>query len=402
MKWAGEHKFGIWAFAVAVAFIPGIMSSALAGRWAVIAIGIPLVGQISFRFSPVIQATLAMGFAWAIASLMITPDVKDASLQLFFMILLIAVMGAASQVETLDGAMAGMCWGVGISSALCLFTILWGHPVVAQTSSYYAGLFFNSEVLTELAAPLLVWAICSRRWDLAAATVVPVLVNTSRVAALVVVLSLLYAYRPRSKWVWLAMMAGGAAVLGTLLWHYSMGNSKVGSALLRIFDWEWTALSITPSGRGIGWFRVTHMGEEFAHSDVLQAMAELGLGSLCFAVIPFYIFRNSRGTYAERAAFFAICIEMVISFPLHVPATAFLAALLTGYLASDRPVVRRVRLDGGIQDGADDQRYAAASGYGFGGGGFGNFMVPVRRAFEGLSSVGEGAGLRKGNNQCRR
>ena len=399
MKWADEHKYGIWAFAVATAFIPGIMSSAIVGRWAVIAIGIPLVGQISFKFPSVIQTALAMGLAWAATSLWITPDLRDGSLQLFFMFLLVGVMGAASQMKTLDDALAGMCWGVGVSSVLCWFALPfeWAHPLVAQTPSFYAGLFYNSEVLSELAAPLLIWAVVSKRWDLTAATVLPLIVNTSRVAIVVVILGLLYAYRPRSKRVW-AMVAGLAlAVLAAALWHYTTGPAKFGSAGLRLVDWMVTALAINPVGHGIGWFRITHAGEEFAHSDVLQAMAELGLGSLCFAVIPVYIFRNPGGTYAEREAFVAICIEIAISFPLHVPATAFLAALLAGYLAGDRPVILSVRLDGGIQDGADDQRHSPTPGRGFGRGRQRSFMVSVRRALEGLSPMGSARSLRQGN-----
>lgn len=398
--WLDKHKFGIWAFAVATAFIPGFMSSAIVGRWAVIAIGIPLVGQIGFRFPPLIQYALAMGLAWASASMLITPYPKDAILQLFFMFVLVGVMGAASQMKSLDDALSGLCLGVGVSSAFCFYALPfeWGHPLVTQIPNQYAGLFFNSEVLVELSAPLLVWSIVSRRWDLAAATVVPLLLNVSRISIFVVVVGLLYAYRPRSKRVWALAAIAGLAIMVAGVWHFTtIDSAKVGSAALRLLDWMVTAMAISPLGHGIGWFRITHGGEEFSHSDVLQSMAELGLGSLCFAVIPVYIFRRFGGSYAERAAFVVICIELLISFPLHVPATAFLAALLAGYLACDRAVVLRVQPDGGIQDGADGQPYSAVSRRGFGGGGRFNCMVSVRRAVAGLSPMGAEIGLRQGD-----
>ena len=74
MKWIAEHKFGIWAFLVAVAFVPNIMSAAIVGRWAIIAIGIPLVARIEFKFPFAIQFALAMGFAWSAASVLYAPD----------------------------------------------------------------------------------------------------------------------------------------------------------------------------------------------------------------------------------------------------------------------------------------------------------------------------------------
>lgn len=358
---SAEHRAGVWAFLVAVAFIHGIMSAAFAGRWAIIALGVPLVAQIEFKFSPFVRFCLAFGTAWAAVSLIATPDLRGGVFELFFLIVLVGVMGTASQLKSLGSALSGLCLGVGVSSLFCLSSIF-GHTLVDQGSSRFAGLFYNSEVLTELAAPLFVWAVVSRRWPMAACTVLPLFINGSRISVLAAAIALVYGCRSL-PWRYLASvaLAGGAAVLAMAL---SRDIWTLGSFGERVVFWISTAMAITPLGNGIGWYRASHLTQEFAHSDVLQAMAELGIGVACFAVIPVVIFWRDRGENAERAAFLALCVEMAISFPLHVPATAFLVALLAGYLVRDRGVVRVGTVDRRIHDGQDGGRASALSGVG--------------------------------------
>lgn len=362
MKWPAEHRAGVWGFLVAVAFIPGIMSAAFAGRWAVIALGVPLVAPIEFKFSPFVRFCLAFGTAWAAVSLIATPDLRGGAFELFFLIVLVGVMGAASQLESLEGALTGLCAGVGVSSLFCLSAMA-GYPLVDQVaSSTYAGLFYNSEVLTELAAPLFVWAVVSKRWPLAACTILPLLVNGSRISVIAVGIAALYAFRGMD-WRRLAIVASVAlaAIVAMLAYRYT---GTLGSIGQRIVMWVATGMAITPLGNGIGWYRAVHLSEEFAHSDILQAMAELGVGAVCWAAIPVLIFWRNRGENAERAAFVALCVEAAVSFPLHVPATAFLAAILAGYLVRDRSVVRMGAVDGRIHDGQDGGRHAAYRGVG--------------------------------------
>lgn len=382
----GRHRLGIWAFLVTVAFIPGLMSAAIVGRLAIIAIGIPVVGKISFRFPAAIQIALAMGMAWAAASLIITPDRLDGSFQFFIAIVLIGVMGIASQVETLDDALTGMCLGVGVSSLFCL-SALTGHRLVDQGSSGYAGLFYNSEILTELSAVLLVWAVVSRRPILVVMTVLPLLVNASRISIAAAVVALVYAYWPKS-WTGRSLLCLPLiAAAGTVLFITSEG-ARFGGAAQRAVMWLATAMAITPAGYGIGWYRASHLTEEFAHSDILQALAELGIGALCFAVVPVYALLMNRGDHAERAAFVVVCIELAVSFPLHVPANAFLAALLAGYLVRGRVPV----FGGGYHrrgyDGADGQWEGTVSGDHTVRGRLRSLMVSVRCQAEGVSALG--------------
>jgi hypothetical protein len=395
MKWIANHRFGIWGFLVAVAFIPGIMSSAYAGRWAVLALGVPLMGRIDFKFTTAVQTALALGFGYALASLMIVHDVRGGELELGFMLITIGVMSAAAHLETLSDVMTGLCLGVGVNSVFCLFG-LGGHPLVAQGSWSYAGLFYNSEVLTEFAAPLFVWALASRKWPMVALTVLPLLINGSRIAVLAAAVGLFYAYRALPWKYLLGIVVTLSAALVAVVVHRQ--GVVLGSVGQRIVIWLETAMAITPTGRGVGWFRSTHLAEEFAHSDVLQALSEFGIGALCFAVVPVVAFFRKRGTNAEIAAFVVICIEGIISFPLHVPSGVFLVAIVAGYLVRDGRVVRLVGYDGGILDGADDKpRFSDERGY-FGGSGRLGGAIPLRHSLEGLSALGSQNG---GGIPCR-
>lgn len=291
------------------------MSAAVVGRWAVIAMGVALVAPIRLKVPPVIQTALAMGLAWSAASLFITPDPMDGALQFFFMVVLIGAMGVASQAESLDDLMGGLCWGLALSSVFCL-TSLAGYRVFAEsgTDEGYAGLFYNREVLAEFAAPLLVWAIIKHRWFLATSAAVPLALNSSRISVAAAIMALAVAFWPRSNKARVALLVAATALMIAVVAYYTSRHDKIGTAIIRLAIWLQAVWSITPLGHGVGWYRFANV-EEFAHSDVLQAFTELGIGALCFALIPIYALLN-RGDHAERAAFIVICIELVVSFPL--------------------------------------------------------------------------------------
>lgn len=388
MTWLAAHKVGIWAFLVAAAFVPGLMSAAIVPRWAVIALGIPLVSQIRWQIPTALQLALLAGVAWSAASILRTLDPADSLLQFFFMLCLLAVMGVGSQLESLDQAISGLCWGLGLSSALCVATLVTGqHFVAYHHPDLIPGLFYNSEVLVEFAAPLVVWAAVKRRWWLVVTSIVPIAANNSRIAVISLIIGLIVGFWPKSTKMRVVTITVGTVALCSAVAWLTMGSFKFGSAASRVTSWLTAVYSFTPAGHGFGWWRATHAGEEFAHSDVLQAFAEIGLAALLFALVPLYALRNRRD-HAERAAFIVICIELGLSFPLHVPATGFLAALLAGFLVRTGAGVRGVQHDGGDPAGGRDGRYATGILAVVGGGGRGGGDVPARSAAAVLSSVG--------------
>lgn len=390
MQWLAAHRVGVWAFLVAVAFVPGIMSAAILPRWAVIAIGVPLMGAIRLRIPMVLQLSIAAGLAWSAATIIQAPDRLDSLLQFFFMVCLLGVMGIGSQLEDISQAMIGLCAGAAVSGILCLEALGNYHFMPSHHPELFPGLFYNSEVLVEFAAPLVVWAVAKRYWLLVVPSIIPMLVNPSRIGIIATAIGLAVVFWPKTRARQMALVGLGAAACVVVVGYITFGNPihlKFGSAAARITSWLVAIYSITPGGHGFGWWRAAHGGEEFAHSDVLQAFAEIGMGSLFFALVPIYALRN-RKDRAAHAAFTVICLELAVSFPLHVPGTGFVAALLAGYLVRECAGVRRVQPDGGGSAGNRDGRYAASGFAAAWGGRRRRFDIPLRSEVAELSAMG--------------
>lgn len=339
--------FSIIAFMVGAAYLPGILSAASMPRWWIIAIGIPLVSTLDPRnLLHSVAFCLLAGFVWAAVSLIDLPAPSDGALDLLMLALLCLTIIAAAGEDDIDSVITAFGWSIAIS---CLIAVpqWFGWSPVFQTSAP-AGLFLNSEVLAEIAAPLLVWAAFKHRWALAVLMLVPLVLCHSRIAVLVAAAGLLAGWRPKQTWIkgliFSAMML--AAILSVILF----GAEKASSGMTRLVLWGAALQSIELFGQGIGWWALAHPDpfEEFAHSDLLQLMVELGVGALFFFAIPVLILsRRDAGNAAERAAFVAVCTEAIVSFPLHLATSGFLAAVLAGNLARDRNLVRACRLSVG-------------------------------------------------------
>src|ERR1019366_1865908 len=161
---------------------------------------------------------------------------------------------------------------------------------------------------------------------------------------------------------------------------YAFGEGKLGSAGQRVILWGATILAWTQFGHGLGWFQTVHQSEQFAHSDAIQAIAEIGVGAFAVLMIPFIALQRNRGTNAERAAFIAVCFEVFVSFPLHFPATGFAAAMLAGFLVSNRRLVSLGKPVGRVRDGLGIQRADAANRGAFSSGGSRGRQISVRSA----------------------
>lgn len=388
MKWIADHKMGIWAFVVAVAFIPHIMSSAFLPRWAAIVIGAPLVSRLTLeRLSQGMQYVLVLGISWAACSVLVSPNPMHGALELFFIVAMVGAFVAASEIDSLDDAMTGLALGIAVSSVLCLLFLVGIRPVEQNISNLElpAGLFYNSEVLAEFTAPVFLWAVLRKRWPLVLMTAVPMVACGSRVALLAAGAGLVYALWRRSR-LWGSVVAFGWVIAGAALVLFVPG--RLSGSGQRVVVWLATLLAATPLGNGLGWFEAAHPIEQFAHSDAIQAINELGIGALFLAAIPFLIMRSNRGSNAERAVFVAICVEVAVSFPLHVPGAAFVAAIVAGYLAGDRSLVFLRRPDGRARNAQDARWYSENRGANYGVGELGRRAVPVRSESHSHAALG--------------
>jgi hypothetical protein len=268
-----------------------------------------------------------------------------------------------------------LAWGIGLSSIINLFEYV-GVPLVEHGSAAPAGLFYNSEVLAEFTAPVFLWTVLTKRWPLVLATALPMVASGSRMAILAVIAGGLYAFRPSSRMLQAGMVLAFLAIATGLV--FMLGLYKIETAGIRLVVWGATLLAATPLGNGLGWFQAAHPVEQFAHSDAIQAINELGIGCLFLAAIPVLIMRGNRGSNVERAVFVTICVEVALSFPLHVPGGAFLAAIVAGYLAGDRALVFVGRSDRRTGNEKNEQWQSTNGRAIAGGGGFGRRAFSIR------------------------
>jgi hypothetical protein len=372
----------ILGFAVSAAYWPGMLSAAFTPRWAVVAVGIALCSGLDPRNVPesvrwLLLFLLAMGGI----SLFASPSIYAGTGDLMIMVILCVVFLAGAEQESLDDVMTGLGYGLVPSLALCLVHVAGWHDLVRQTAPEFvpAGLFYNSEVLGEFCALVAVWAIVRRRWPIVLIAGVPLILTHSRVGVFTVAASLLY-IAPISRVTKAAFVAALAIVAYLVIVDTTI--LSLSSAGTRITLWATTIEHWRLFGNGLGWFSIALPDFEFAHSDALQIIAELGIGGAAIAVIPAMALLGKRGNNAERALFVAVCIEALVSFPLHFPASGFLAALAAGYLVSVRRVVRMGEPISRADDGTGIQWAAAGDTLSASADGRSRRTVSLRRFYE--------------------
>lgn len=354
-----EHRLAAVAFLLAVAWVPNIFSYASMPRWWVLAVGLPLAADLDPRklVATPAGALLAAGLAWAAISLAWAPIPRDGVLDWFFLALLaFSTTAAIERPEAVENALAAFSWGLAVSSAIAVAQRLgWNTPWIP--GSGVGALFLNSEVLAETAAPIFAWAVFSRRWTSAAIALAPLAVCNSRIAVVAAAVGLWFSWRTdRTLKVCVAILVLLAIPLALL----GAGDLKIGSAGTRIVLWAAAVESVVPLGRGLGWWAAAHPNpmETVAHSDALQFVVDLGIGAMPFLLVPVAALFGG-GDDAKRAAFVVIVAEAAVSFPLHLPATVFLAGLLAGALAADRRDLRWPRFLRRAENPRDLRRQAA-------------------------------------------
>ena len=265
-------------------------------------------------------------------SLIVSPDPWGGAGDEIQIVILGLVFVAGAALGSLDDVMIGVGAGLVVSVAVAVIQSAGLMPagLIGQGSPRAAGLFYNSEVLAETDAIVFAWAALRPRPALATALAVPLALCGSRIAVLAAGFGMGMAVI-RPLWARLLLCAATVVLAGMALAVF--GPAKLGSAFDRIIIWGAMVEAITPLGRGLGWVYLALPRQQFAHSDALQAVVEIGVPAFALAVIPIAAMIGKRGNGAERAAFWVCCTEAVVSFPLRLPVSGFLAALLAGFLA---------------------------------------------------------------------
>lgn len=356
-----QYRLGALAGLVTVAYWPAISSAPYMPRWWLIAIGVPLLLPLDpFRDRAIAMLAL-VGFSGLAIACVLEGDATNSLLPFYLFALIALTAWGAAGVGDIDPAMRLFSWGIALSAVVCLMQLFVDVPYIPVTPRPGA-LFFNSEVLAETAAPVLAWALVSRRWLLVVLLAVPMIVCGSKIAPAALALGLIWAWRaPLAIKIAALLLCAGIAI-GALM---SMDYWKTVTAAHRITLWGAAVLSVTPLGRGLGWWASAHPYpyEIFVHSDALQFMVEGGILAFWgFVSIPVVILLRGINDRAKGTCFVVLCVEAVVSFPLHMPATAFLFGIVAGGLCGDRLRLRAGQRERRTSRG-EDVRWGTAHGW---------------------------------------
>lgn len=340
-------------FAVVTAFHPGFLAPAETVRWIVITAGAPLLWCFapSPRIDPAIRRCGLAFLAWAALTLVWTPAFLDGVEAMVHWLALGAVFALGAALARLDGVLIAIALGAAVNGFVAFSQSFVNVPPI--------GLLANRNLLAEIGLFGTLAALClARRWwpllllpltvtALAAATWPPIH-KTVIVGAGMAVLAL--AIRGRR---YVLAGFGGLAVAAAVM-AVAWTTGRMTSLTYRIAVWQDTIAGLTPWGRGVGSFAVVFQGLSdetqgdlltstrlvaVAYNDLLTTALETGLAALLPAGIAAVALWRGIVHDGDRAAYlvFAAWLGLgLVNYPLHAPASAFIGALVAGYLCRDR------------------------------------------------------------------
>lgn len=332
---AAASLFGL-GLATTVAFLPGIVNVSTAPRWAVLATLIPICLLLGRREAAragwwiTIFLACALTLAW-------TPDALDAVDNLVHVAILLAAFHLGATTKSLRPVWGGIEIGICFCAGFVLLQLL-GWEGLPQTVKP-GGLFMNKNMMAEAAMVAAITALIAGSFiTLAAATfVLAATFSKAAIGATLVACALWLA--PKYPRIARGMIA---AIVLALVAFFAFGWP---SAVVRMELWKEMLGNLALFGHGLGSFSVARPDAFFAHSEPLQLVYELGLLALpILAVLIYALGEHEHQT--ERLVLVAVVATSTLSFPLHLPLTAFAAALAAGHLVGARDRVRLLQHEG--------------------------------------------------------
>lgn len=366
------------AFLTAVTYMPGVIDPAATGRWAVLAVGIPLLlmAHTTKLPSPLRGAGIWYLAAITFLTLAVPAEADENGIyELTHLFILAGAFGLGAIIQDLRAAWRGFAIGVGVSAVIAVLQVS-GFPmehygVVTTTPPYASGLFMNKNLLAEAGMVAMVASVMSGWWVLAAMSAVAVVLGGSKAVYLALVLvtiaRLLLLRRMALVWT-----ISGMSLLTGIIWLVLGDHTSLSH---RLVFWDLVTSDFMVFGHGLGAFTTMYPKLMHAHSEYLQALYELGImaAPLAFGLLLLLPIREpvmypgtlveKRVEYeheTERLVLFSILVVAAFSFPLHLPATGFAAALAAGRLVAGRRESRDRQHDRTVAFKTDRRRFYEA------------------------------------------
>lgn len=314
------------AFAISIAFVPGISGAATSPRWAIATISLWWMDWQVLPFIAICFAVLDFDAAvhWAIISAAFCWGLKHDP--------------DTSGMATVKRTVKAFGMGIGVSSiATVLQSAGWsGIPQAIGP----AGLFANKNILGEAACLALIASLIYRQW-LASVMILPaLLLTTTRAAWLGASIGLLFILPVR--WRLSALAIAPFPVL--LIWW--LGYLNEATLLQRLALWQDAVQNLSWLGNGSYDYSTVTYRDPHLHNDWLQLVYELGVVGLIPLAAILAANRNPQAVPFVAA----LLVIGSFGFPLQMPATAWFAAFIIGhslgYVLDERRMVLRARSGG--------------------------------------------------------
>jgi len=320
--------------AVPIAYIPLVTGTAIHSTWLLLTLALPFTLFRKIEMTPLHWLGLS-ALGWAAASLLWTENVYDSGEALWHLSILALVFVLGASLPTLRPVFVGLCIGLGISIALVFAWQCGFRPVWQGTIDAPAGLFVTPNALGSALALALVAAIIYQIYWFIPLAVYGLISTGFRTGLVSVGVVGLIALWQRNRPLALTL---GVGLVTTIAAIFAIKNTGLASANQRLEYWMATIPSLSWHGHGIGSFFQLYptlsdwspSRPEHAYNDFLELTFELGLG-----VLPLWLMLalTLEAPRAERLILLCFLEQALCFFPLALPVSAFMAALVTGYLA---------------------------------------------------------------------
>jgi hypothetical protein len=355
----------VLGFLVSIAYIP-IPSAVATPRWIAIEVGaflILLFTSIRTTATHWIGAALIL---WCALSITWSVSAYDATGALLQLVALGAVFCIGSETEDLKQFWIALALGASINAVIAIFQVSGFHifDPSGHTAGFPIGLFGNKNFLANFGALALIGTISlvSTKWfaPLIAGSATAALLPMSRGTIVAVVVAAGASLWKAKKLGWWIPLTISIVIALAILIDTEINPLRFERSIdTRLAIWDWTISNWSTFGWGLGNYG-TVFPFEHASNDPFEIVFELGIGSvLYFWIIGICLVE--RKIPIEWAVLVTVLVESLFAFPLHQPATAFVAALVAGRIVGDRARRRRIELVGGdyFRDGFQDDWHPA-------------------------------------------
>jgi hypothetical protein len=316
--------------AIMIAFVPGVIGLASITSWAVMWLVMPVL-LLKCKIEITIIHILGLVFlSYAALSLLWSPH---GTLELMQLLVLASVFVWAYTLQNLRKIIIGLAIGLAVSSIIAVLQYFQLETLVLKNTPNPSGLFVNSNIFAEVSGMLLILILINKLWWFIPVTLPGLMVSSRAVILGFLIVGLL--------WIWEKSKLAAISLAVSLTFAASLINFSMSSIYQRLYIWLDMLSGLTLFGHGIGSFIYLFPDynkhsdasiniAEYAHNELLQLTFELGIGVAPFILIILMLLKADND---YKYAFVFFIVISCFGFPLHMPVTAFMVAIVAAQLA---------------------------------------------------------------------